>query len=170
MIRRAVNKPDSVPRQSLGGNHLSRRHTRTFKSEQATERAYFVLLRVGFTHCIHCCIQLCALTAHFHPYSGLATRAVIFCGTIHGISPPLIDLTIFQGTLLAGSPDFPLYGLHKAIASTTLPNHLYVNERLIVNTILIKNFNIVNIENIFVPSRESIKSCATKQAVNIKSA
>ena len=67
------------------------RHTRMFKPERTTEHAYFVLLQVGFTPYHITIHNACALTARFHPYHLLQVMAVIFCGTFHGFTSPLID-------------------------------------------------------------------------------
>jgi hypothetical protein len=63
---KVVNKPDSVLLRV--GNHLSKQHTRMFKSERKTEHAYFVLLQVGFAPTAYYYAASGALTTRFHPY------------------------------------------------------------------------------------------------------
>lgn len=51
--------------------------------------AYVILLRIGFAPACCCHHASCALTARFHPY--LFSKAVIFCGTFHRLTPPWIS-------------------------------------------------------------------------------
>ncbi len=64
---KANYKPDSVDIH-ISGNHLSKRHTRTFNRNESPTRAYFVLLQEGLALANNYLPALGALTTHFHPY------------------------------------------------------------------------------------------------------
>ena len=77
---------------------------------------YLVLLRVGFALPAALLRQRCALTAPFHPYPGVATRAVCFLWHFPstGLEPGFPD--VIRHTALRSS-DFPLPPLDAARAT-----------------------------------------------------
>ena len=105
---------------------------------------YLVLLRVGFALPAASLRQRCALTAPFHPYPGVATRAVCFLWHFPstGIEPGLPD--VIRHTALRSS-DFPLPPLDAARATVRSGCQLvhYIRSGLHLRTLapLLLDFN-----------------------------
>ena len=106
------------------------RHTRPSDKNWKTLRAYFVLLRKGFSardnHLLVCALlpHIFTLTTGFHPWR------YILCGTFRRISPPtLVFFTTLRGLLPTWSSDFP----HQPKVSATIQTTSCISSKDIRN-------------------------------------